>query len=52
MRELTLDEVANVNGGDSWAGTPEGQAPASDTMALAVGGVTAGLIILLKTLAK
>ena len=28
MRELTVSEIDFVSGGDSWAGTPEGRAPA------------------------
>ena len=33
MRNLTLNEINSVNGGDSWAGTPEGRAPGSDEQA-------------------
>ena len=27
MNELSLNEIDQVSGGDSWAGTPEGRAP-------------------------
>ena len=27
MRQLKLEELTYVGGGDSWGGTPEGQAP-------------------------